>query len=59
MTFQRLRARIGGHFEIGVAFNLSFEGERRTPANVVAAEHGVMLRLPLRDPLMFFVKLII
>ena len=40
--------RIGGRFEIGSAFNLSLEGERREPANDAAVEHGIMLRGQLR-----------
>ena len=40
--------RIGGRFEIGSAFNLSLEGERREPANDAAVEHGIVLRGQLR-----------
>ena len=36
--------RLGSRFEIGSAFNLSLEGERRETASDDAAEHGVMLR---------------
>ena len=39
------RYRIGIRFEIAPAFDLSFEGARREPANDDAAEHGVMLRM--------------
>ena len=39
------RYRIGIRFEIAPAFDLSFEGARREPANDAAAEHGVMLRM--------------
>ena len=39
------RYRIGIRFEIAPAFDLSFEGARREPANDDTAEHGVMLRM--------------
>ena len=39
------RYRIGIRFEIAPAFDLSFEGVRREPANDDDAEHGVMLRM--------------
>ena len=39
--------RIGGRFEIGTAFSLSLEGERREAAND-EPDHGVMLRGELR-----------
>ena len=39
------RYRIGIRFEIAPAFDLSFEGARREPANDAAAEHRVMLRM--------------
>ena len=39
------RYRIGIRFEIAPAFDLSFEGARREPANGDDAEHGVMLRM--------------
>ena len=42
------RYRIGSRFEIGTAFNLSLEGDRREPANDAAAEHSVMLRMQAR-----------
>ncbi len=42
------RYRIGIRFEIAPAFDLSFEGARREPANAAAAEHGVMLRMQAR-----------
>ena len=42
------RYRIGIRFEIAPAFDLSFEGARREPANDAAAEHGVMLRGQIR-----------
>ncbi len=42
------RYRIGIRFEIAPAFDLSFEGARREPANDAAADHAVMLRGQMR-----------